>query len=125
MIRCGREGRLTYRSGRGARSLVVRYAVTDDQILFLIPAYNEITQYVPGARVTFAIDELDPTVVPQRWGRVKIRGTAYLIGPEQQESSALETDFSESWPQGVKTSIISLPISEVDGSKDELRRVMT
>ena len=30
---------------------------TDDQILFLVPAYNEITQYVPGKQVTFQVAE--------------------------------------------------------------------
>jgi hypothetical protein len=46
------EGELGYIGGRGPRSVVGSYAVTEDQILFLVPAYNEITQYVPGKQVT-------------------------------------------------------------------------
>ena len=49
------EGELGFVGGRGPRSVVVTYAVTDDQILFLVPAYNEVTQYAPGKQVTLQV----------------------------------------------------------------------
>ena len=42
------EGRLGYLSGRGPRSVVVSYAVADDEILMRVPDYNDIAQYAPG-----------------------------------------------------------------------------
>ena len=36
------EGRLGYQSGRGHRSVVVSYAIADDQILVRLPDYNDI-----------------------------------------------------------------------------------
>src|SRR5881398_1992537 len=41
------EGRLDYRTGRGPRSLVVRYAVRADAVLVRVPTYNDLLQYAP------------------------------------------------------------------------------
>lgn len=121
LIHHRREGRLSYLSGRGARSVVVNYAVTDDQILFLVPYYNEITQYAPGREVTLLVDEEGTAPTARRYDTVSVKGTANLAG-SQQASTVHRTNFSEVWPPGVATSIIYLPISEVEGSKRELER---
>src|SRR4051794_20112217 len=42
------QGRLGHLTGRGPRSTVVGYTVTDDQVVFRLPEYNEICQYAPG-----------------------------------------------------------------------------
>ena len=104
------EGRLGYLSGRGARSVVVSYATTDDQILFLVPYYNEITQYAPGREVTLLVDEGMTAPTSRRYDTVSVRGIANLAGPKQA-STVHRTNFLEIWPQGVATSIIYLPIS--------------
>ena len=120
LIRHRRQGRLAYLSGRGPRSVVVNYAVTDDQILFLVPSYNEITQYVPGRKVTLLVDEERTAPVSRRYDTVSVKGIANLAG-SKQVSTVQRTNFLETWPRGVTTSIIYLPISEVEGSKRELR----
>ena len=50
------EGRLGYQSGRGHRSVVVFYAVADDQILVRLPDYNDIVHYAPGAEISLDVD---------------------------------------------------------------------
>jgi len=70
------EGQLGYIGGRGARSVVVSYAVTDDQILFLVPAYNEITQYVPGKQVTLQVAGESSGPTPRYYDTVSVTGTA-------------------------------------------------
>jgi len=121
LVRLYSEGRLAYLSGRGARSVVVTYAVTDDQILFLLPYYNEITQYAPGRQVTLVVDDEETASTSPRYDSVRVSGVAHLAGANQA-SLVRRTNFSESWPQGVSTSIIYLPIGEIEGSKRVLQR---
>src|SRR5215210_3467786 len=77
------EGQLAYIGGRGARSVVVSYAITDDLMLFLIPAYNEITQYVPGKQVTFQVAGESTGPAPRHYDTVSVMGTANLPRLEQ------------------------------------------
>src|SRR5215210_5611653 len=70
------EGQLGYIGGRGPRSVVVSYVVTDDQILFLVPAYNEITQYVPGKQVTFQVAGESSGPAPRHHDTVSVTATA-------------------------------------------------
>jgi hypothetical protein len=110
------EGQLGYVGGRGPRSVVVSYAVTDDQILFLIPAYNEITQYVPGTEVTFQVAGESGGPVPRHYETVRAMGTAnFPCLP--QASIVRRTNFVELWPPDVITSVICLPMAELEGSE--------
>lgn len=118
LIRHRHEGRLAYLSGRGPRSVAINYAVTDDQILFLVPSYNEITQYVPGMRVTLLVDQDGTAPASRPFDTVRIKGTAQLAGTEQA-STVERTSFPETWPRGVSTSIIYLPMGEIRGSRRE------
>lgn len=121
LIQHGHEGRLAYLSGRGARSVVINYAITDDQILFLVPYYNEITQYVPGRQVTLLVDEETTAPVSRQHDTVSVKGIANLAG-SKQASTIHRTTFLETWPPGVTTSIICLPISDIEGSSREVRQ---
>ena len=82
------EGQLGYIGGRGARSVVVSYAVTDDQLLFLVPAYNEITQYVPGKQVTFQVAGESSGPAPRHYDTVNVTGTANLRALNKPRSCA-------------------------------------
>jgi hypothetical protein len=113
------EGQLGYIGGRGARSVVVSYAVTDDQILFLVPAYNEITQYVPGKQVTFQVGGESSGPAPRYYDTVSATGTANLPRPEQAPV-VRRTNFVELWPPDVTTSVICLPMAELEGSERQL-----
>jgi len=113
------EGQLGYIGGRGPRSVAVSYAVTDDQILFLIPAYNEITQYVPGKQVTFQVSGESSGPAPRYYDTVSVTGTADLPRP-QQTSVVRRTNFVELWPADMTTSVICLPMSELEGSERQL-----
>ena len=115
------EGQLGYIGGRGPRSVVVNYAVTDDQILFLIPAYNEITQYVPGKQVTFQVAGESSGPAPRYYDTISVTGTANLPRPDQA-LIVRRTNFVELWPPDVTTSVICLPMAELGGSERPLPR---
>ena len=113
------EGELRYSGGRGPRSVVVTYAVTDDQILFLVPAYNEVTQYVPGKQVTLQVAGERSGAAPRYYDTVSVTGTANLPRVEQAPI-VRRTNFVEVWPPGVSTSVICLPMAELEGSERQL-----
>jgi hypothetical protein len=108
------EGRLGYLSGSGQRSVVVSYTVADEQILLQVPDYNEISQYAPGARVTLAVDGVvEPSSASEPLtGEVVVTGTA---GHETTRPSIDTVRFEESWPTGIRTSIVTLPLTRVVG----------
>ena len=114
------EGELGYIGGRGPRSVVVTYAVTDDQILFLVPAYNEITQYVPGKQVTFQVSGESTGPAPRYYDTVNVTGTANLPRLEQAPI-VRRTSFVELWPPDVTTSVICLPMADLEGSARQLK----
>jgi hypothetical protein len=113
------EGQLGYIGGRGPRSVVVSYAVTDDQILFLIPAYNEIMQYVPGKQVTFQVAGESSGPAPRYYDTVSVTGTANLPRLEQAPI-VRRTNFVEFWPSDVTTSVICLPMGKLEGNERQL-----
>ena len=105
-----REGRLGYQTGRGPRSVVVLYAVAADEILMRLPDYNDIVHYAPGERVTL---EVAGAVTPSGdVETVTVTGTAHLLGSEQVHVDS-DKVFVEPWPEGVRTSIIGLPLEDV------------
>ena len=104
------EGRLGYTSGRGPRSVVVSYSMADEQIVVRLPDYNEVVQYAPGSAVTFEVEGQTDTVPAHE--TVSVSGTAELAGPGQ---AFLDVAFAESWPDGVATSLVCLPLTAVEG----------
>jgi hypothetical protein len=111
------EGRLGYLSGRGKQSVVVTYALVGDHILLQVPEYNDITQYAPGAQVSLAVDGgVEPMSVAQP-GRtidaIIVTGTAALAS-EGDRWSTCAALFEESWPAGIRTSIVSLPLTGLE-----------
>lgn len=106
-----REGRLGYLTGRGPRSVVVSYAITDEQIMLRLPDYNDIVQYAPGERVTFEVDGVHAPVGD--FETVVVTGEARLAA--QHTSEVQQTCFEEQWPAGVATSVICLPMTEIEG----------
>ncbi len=110
------EGRLGYLSGRGPRSVVVSYAVAGDEILMRVPDYNDIAQYAPGTQVTLAVDgEFEPTPLGgSAIEEVSVTGTA--AHADQAPQPPVDTvRFHESWPTGIKISVVSLPLTRMSG----------
>jgi nitroimidazol reductase NimA-like FMN-containing flavoprotein (pyridoxamine 5'-phosphate oxidase superfamily) len=110
-LRNHREGRLGYHTGRGPRSVVVSYAVAEDQIMMQLPDYNDIVHYAPGERVTLEVEGGRPVVGD--FGTVTVTGQAQLAADDSRPAS--QTHFDEQWPSGVSTSVICLPLTEVEG----------
>ncbi len=117
-LRQHHEGRLSYLSGRGPQSVVVSYVVAGDQILLQIPEYNEIAQYAPGAEVTLVVDrKVEPTSAIQPGVTIDVvgvTGTAALVA-EADPPPPAAGGFGESWPAGIKISLLSLPLTQVHG----------
>lgn len=100
------EGRIDYRTGRGPRSLVVRYVVQADSVLVRVPTYNDLLQYAPGESVTLEVEE---RCAPDTFEIVKVTGTASLA--HQPGMVAL----AEDWPSDLPTDVIRVPIQQLDG----------
>ena len=116
------EGRLGYLSGRGPRSVVVSYTVVGDQIRVRVPDYNDIAQYAPGARITLAVaGEVDDTAAIEE---VSVTGTAGH-GEGNDRGPSDPAPFNESWPAAIKTSVVTLPLGEMEGvrRRADLRRL--
>ena len=115
-LRGHHEGRLGYLSGRGQRAVVVSYTVAGPLILVQVPDYNDIAQYAPGAAVTLAVDgtaESTPAGGPAT-SAVTVTGTAAYVD-ETTRPPVDSAPFEESWPTGIKTSVVALPMTNVEG----------
>jgi hypothetical protein len=109
------EGRLGYLSGRGPRSVVVSYALADDHILMRVPDYNDIAQYAPGSQVTLAVDGLVEPASPSRSEVEEVSVTGIAAQADEPPSPVDTGRLDESWPSGIKTSVVSLPLTQISG----------
>lgn len=105
------EGRLGYTTGRGVRSVVVSYCISGEQIVVRLPDYNDIVQYAPGSEVIFEVEDQTDTV--PGYETVSVSGTAELTQDEDEQFDNI--DFAESWPDGIATSLVYLPLTAVEG----------
>ncbi len=74
------EGRLGHQTGRGRRTVVVNYAVTDDQVVLRLPEYNEICQYALGRLVTLNVSG----TCSNTWLRTEVAVTGVGHFPEER-----------------------------------------
>lgn len=108
-----REGRLSYQTGRGPRSVVVRYAVAANSIMIRLPDYNDIVHYAPGSVVSLHIDGQSKPL--SELNEVTVTGRAALV-----DCADLPADpVTERWPAGVPTSLIVLPMTNLEVSTPE------
>lgn len=103
------EGRLSYQTGRGPRAVVLSYAVTDEEVRFLLPEYNEICQYAPGRQIAMRVSALDPD---DSITEVVIAG----IGHFPEARIARMVDYPEDWPPGISTHVVCLNLVNLVGS---------
>jgi len=114
------EGTLSYMSGCGPRSVMITYALVGEEILLQVPDYNEIAHYAPGAQVSFAVaDDVEPPTAEQpepAIREVRVTATAELEsdGRSHPPVAAL---FDEAWPDGIMTSIVTLPLTDLQVSE--------
>ena len=106
-----REGRLGHQTGRGARAVVVNYAVTDGQLLFRLPEYNEICQYAQGRQITMSVCDMSTNDTSTE---VVVTGVGYLDDDQARVTDRL--DLAEHWPTGVSTHLMCLDLVDVHGS---------
>lgn len=104
-----REGRLSYQTGRGERTVVVSFAVADDRLLFRVPEYSEIYQYARGRQIDMLVYDTDPGGTSTR---VVVTGVGYL--DENQAG-----DPAEHWPSGVSTHLMCLDLADVHGTRSD------
>jgi hypothetical protein len=90
---------------------VVLYAIAEDQILMRLPDYNDIVHYAPGCEVRLDVDGGTPAAHRET---VIVTGTAELAEGAQRPLID-KAAFDEDWPSDVRTSVICLPVSAVEG----------
>ena len=105
-----RLGRLGHQTGRGPRAVVVSYAVTDDQVVFRLPEYNEICQYAPGRPITLSVS----SVCAGTGTEVVVTGVGFI--PEDQGQLLKTVDLVEEWPPGISTHLVCLDLAAAEGS---------
>jgi len=106
------EGRLVHQTGRGSRAVVVSYAVTDDQVIFRFPEYNEICQYVLGRLVTLHVSGTCSHTRMRT--EVAVTGVGHSGASDADLAGAV--DLIERWPSGMATHIICLDLNDIEGS---------
>ena len=102
------EARLGFDTGRGHRSVVVSYVLLTGEVLILLPEYHPATGYAPGSRVTL---DVEATRTDGRWESVRASGVAY--GGDREPGLARLA--SASWPAGVATHTVHVPLALVEG----------
>lgn len=105
-VRNNHQARLAYASGRGPRAVVVNYASDDSAILIELADYNDAVHYASGAEVRVEIDGSTPEG-RREW--VQIIGTA-SVEPDRRLDRHIEQ-----WPAGVATSVVKVPLTQVEG----------
>jgi len=116
-----REGRLGYQTGRGPRSVVVCYALSGGQIMFQLPDYNDIVHYAPGEEVELEVEGTKPATGD--YDTVCVKGKAALVSRRSSPEPS-EAAFAETWPEGISTSVICLPLTHVEGVEHPLNPVV-
>jgi hypothetical protein len=109
------EGRLSYRSGRGPRTVVVRFAVADGRVLIRLPEYHEALGYADDETVSLTADR-------QPDGRVRsepltVTGTAHVS--DSRAPGPVEEALDECWPTGVCTHLLTLSLSTADDREQQ------
>ena len=109
------EGRLSYTSGKGHRTVVVTYTIKDGHVVIRVPEYNEIIWYAPGTEVTLTVDGDQTHPDPVRLRRIATTGGCH------RETSDLDPS-AEHWPKGINVTVICLHLakSEVSGRHFDL-----
>ena len=107
-----REGRLGYQSGRGPQSVVVSYALADEQVVFELADYNDIAHYAPGERITLEVD--GPAPAAGQFETVTVTGQAQRAS-DQDGPTLARSHLDEQWPSGVCTMVICLPMTDIEG----------
>jgi hypothetical protein len=110
------EGRLSYLSGRGPRSVAVLYELANDNVVMRLPDYHDAAHYAPGTDVRLDVEGvtdagLDAVRVT---GRAVLSRRAPMSAPE---GAGVDLDKNASM---VKTSVVCLPISHVEGHEADL-----
>lgn len=114
LLATNQEGRLSYQSGRGPRSIVVNYRVGDGGVLMTLPDYNDAAHCIAGRTVTFETAGQSPR--RGRWA-VTATGTAHRLAGEP--SSAAASASSGEWPSWVMTSVFLLAADDLRWRMDE------
>jgi len=112
--RCGQLG---FMSGRGRRSVAVCYAVRPDAVVLRVGDYNDIAHYAPDAHVTLEVDGFAPySNGVTEFETVTVAGRATRARP----NDAPDGSGCEVWPDGVATTVISIPIASINGTAERL-----
>lgn len=109
LLQKGHEGRLGYLSGRGPRSVVVRFRLTGDGIRIRLAEYHEAVGYADGRQVSLQVEEAPGD--GRSPSTVEVRGRARLA-PYPMQAAGATADL-ERWPASVATHELVIPLTEL------------
>ena len=110
------EGRLSYLSGRGPRSVVVLYELENDEVVMRLPDYHDAAHYAPGTEVRLDVEgagNAGPDAV-RVVGRAVVADPAPTAAPD-----GIGPEFHDEASKGA-TSVVCLPLSHVEGYETDL-----
>ena len=105
------EGRLSYLSGRGPRSVVVLYELANDEVVMRLPDYHDAAHYAPGTEVRLDVEGVGNASLEA----VRVVGRAVLADPTPTAApDGICPEFHDETSK-VATSVVCLPLSHVEG----------
>lgn len=110
-LRGAQEGRLSYSSGCGPRSVVVRYALSGSRPVFRLPEYSSALPYARNQFVTLQVAACE-TSGHTGEAVLVISGRARLV--EEMRGVDGPSGWDEQWPQGVATHLVEIAPSRVE-----------
>jgi hypothetical protein len=85
--------------------------VTNSQVVFRLPEYNEICQYAPGRSITLSVD----CAAADTHSRTQVVVTGVGRTPDHQEDLGAVVDLLEEWPSSVATHLLCLDLAVLEG----------
>ena len=110
------EGRLSYLSGRGPRSVVVLYELANDEVVLRLPDYHDAAHYAPETEVRLDVEGVGNA------GREAVRVVGRAVLADRAPTAAPDGIGSEFHDEAsrVATSVVCLPLSHVEGYETDL-----
>lgn len=106
-------GRIVFADDRGPTILPVNYSLDGQDLLIATAAYGAIARWAPGKRVSFEVDDVDPSS-ESGWS-VIVRGRA-----EEAEYLDLPTDPADRpypWAEGNRNFVLRIRTDTITGRR--------
>ena len=105
------EGRLSYLSGRGPRSVVVLYELANDKVVMRLPDCHDAAHYAPGTEVRLDVEGVGNAGLEA----VRVEGRAVLADRAPTAApDGIGPEFNDETSKGA-ISVVCVPLSHLEG----------